>query len=93
LEYNNYTQRGVIPSHRETVQRLVETFPHVSRLKVLRMGGDPWIVTAGPVSDPVENAAWRAIFAELRLGHRRVQGNPGSVLGHGRTEAKGAVTN
>jgi len=37
--YNNYTQRGSFHHIEETVRALVETFPIISRLKMLRMWG------------------------------------------------------
>jgi len=37
--YNNYTQRGSFHHIEETVRALVETFPMVSRLKMLRQWG------------------------------------------------------
>jgi sarcosine oxidase subunit beta len=37
--YNNYSQRGSFPSIQHTVTALVETFPIISRLRMLRMWG------------------------------------------------------
>ena len=37
--YNNYTQRGSFHHIEETVRALVETFPMISRLKMLRQWG------------------------------------------------------
>jgi sarcosine oxidase subunit beta len=37
--YNNYTQRGSFQHIEETVRALVETFPMISRLKMLRQWG------------------------------------------------------
>ena len=37
--YNNYTQRGSFHHIEETVRALIETFPIISRLKMLRMWG------------------------------------------------------
>ena len=37
--YNNYSQRGSFPSVQHTVTALVETFPIISRLRMLRMWG------------------------------------------------------
>jgi sarcosine oxidase subunit beta len=37
--YNNYSQRGSFPALEHTVTALVETFPFISRLKMLRMWG------------------------------------------------------
>jgi sarcosine oxidase, subunit beta len=37
--YNNYSQRGSFPALQHTVTALVETFPFMSRLKMLRLWG------------------------------------------------------
>ena len=37
--YNNYSQRGSFPALQHTVTALVETFPFISRLKMLGMWG------------------------------------------------------
>ena len=37
--YNNYSQRGSFPALEHTVTALVETFPIISRLRMLRMWG------------------------------------------------------
>jgi sarcosine oxidase subunit beta len=37
--YNNYSQRGSFPSIQHTVTALVETFPIISRLRMMRMWG------------------------------------------------------
>src|SRR6478609_8312059 len=37
--YNNYSQRGSFPALEHTVRALVETFPIISRLRMLRMWG------------------------------------------------------
>ncbi|MGF7160193.1 sarcosine oxidase subunit beta [Rhodoligotrophos appendicifer] len=37
--YNNYSQRGSLPALEHTVTALVETFPIISRLRMLRMWG------------------------------------------------------
>jgi sarcosine oxidase, subunit beta len=37
--YNNYSQRGSFPSIQHTVTALVETFPIISRLRMLRLWG------------------------------------------------------
>jgi sarcosine oxidase, subunit beta len=36
--YNNYSQRGSFPALEHTVTALVETFPIISRLRMLRSG-------------------------------------------------------
>jgi sarcosine oxidase, subunit beta len=37
--YNNYSQRGSFPALEHTITALVETFPFISRLKMLRLWG------------------------------------------------------
>ena len=41
--YNNYTQRGSFHHIEETVRALKETFPIISRLKMLRQWAASWI--------------------------------------------------
>ncbi|UWQ92867.1 sarcosine oxidase subunit beta family protein [Aliisedimentitalea scapharcae] len=57
--FNNYTQRGSFHHIEETVRALVETFPMVSRLKMLRQWGGIVDVTGdrSPIisSTPVQN--------------------------------------
>ena len=64
--YNNYTQRGSFHHIEETVRALVETFPMVSRLKMLRQWGGIVDVTGDrsplisktPVQNCFVNAGW-----------------------------------
>ena len=64
--YNNYTQRGSFHHIEETVRALVETFPMISRLKMLRqwggivdMTGDRSpIISRTPVEGIYINAGW-----------------------------------
>ncbi|MFO7854752.1 MAG: sarcosine oxidase subunit beta family protein [Paracoccaceae bacterium] len=64
--YNNYTQRGSFPQVEETVRALCETFPIVSRLKMLRqwggivdMTGDRSpIISKTPAPGIVINCGW-----------------------------------
>ena len=64
--FNNYTQRGSFHHIEETVRALVETFPMVSRLKMLRQWGgivdvtgdrSP-IISATPVEGMFVNCGW-----------------------------------
>jgi len=64
--FNNYTQRGSFHHIEETVRALVETFPMVSRLKMLRQWGgivdvtgdrSP-IISATPVNNCFVNCGW-----------------------------------
>jgi sarcosine oxidase subunit beta len=64
--YNNYTQRGSFHHIEETVRALVETFPMISRLKMLRqwggivdMTGDRSpIISKTPVGNMFVNCGW-----------------------------------
>ena len=64
--YNNYTQRGSFHHIEETVRALVETFPIISRLKMLRqwggivdMTGDRSpIISKTPVENVFINCGW-----------------------------------
>ena len=64
--YNNYTQRGSFQRIEETVRALVETFPMVSRLRMLRqwggivdMTGDRSpIISRTPVENLFVNCGW-----------------------------------
>jgi len=64
--YNNYTQRGSFHHVEETVRALVETFPIISRLKMLRwwggivdMTGDRSpIISKTPVQNVFINCGW-----------------------------------
>lgn len=64
--YNNYTQRGSFQHIEETVRALVETFPMISRLKMLRqwggivdMTGDRSpIISKTPVENCFINCGW-----------------------------------
>lgn len=64
--YNNYTQRGSFQHIEETVRALIETFPMISRLKMLRqwggivdMTGDRSpILSKTPVRDLFINCGW-----------------------------------
>lgn len=64
--FNNYTQRGSFQHIEETVRALIETFPMISRLKMLRqwggivdMTGDRSpIISATPVEGIFINCGW-----------------------------------
>ncbi|NIZ10661.1 sarcosine oxidase subunit beta family protein [Pseudooceanicola sp. HF7] len=64
--YNNYTQRGSFQHIEETVRALIETFPMISRLKMLRqwggivdMTGDRSpIISATPLGNCYINCGW-----------------------------------
>jgi len=75
--YNNYTQRGSFHHIEETVRALVETFPMVSRLKMLRQWGGIVDVTGdrSPIlsKTPVEN-----VFINCGWGTGGFKATPGS---------------
>ena len=64
--YNNYTQRGSFHHIEETVRALIETFPMISRLKMLRqwggivdMTGDRSpIISKTPLGNTFVNCGW-----------------------------------
>ena len=86
--YNNYTQRGSFHHIEETVRALVETFPMISRLKMLRqwggivdMTGDRSpILSATPLSGCFINCGW---------GTGGFKAIPGSGWGMAELMAKG----
>ncbi len=75
--YNNYTQRGAFHHIEETVRALIETFPMVSRLKMLRQWGGIVDVTGdrSPIlsKTPVEN-----VFINCGWGTGGFKATPGS---------------
>jgi len=64
--YNNYTQRGSFQHIEETVRALAETFPIISRLKMLRQWGGivdvtgdrSAIISKTPVGGCFVNCGW-----------------------------------
>ncbi|MBT8416277.1 MAG: sarcosine oxidase subunit beta family protein [Silicimonas sp.] len=75
--YNNYTQRGSFHHIEETVRALVETFPMISRLKMLRQWGGIVDMTGdrSPIlsKTPVEN-----VFINCGWGTGGFKAIPGS---------------
>ncbi|WP_113910482.1 sarcosine oxidase subunit beta family protein [Roseovarius dicentrarchi] len=86
--YNNYTQRGAFHHIEETVRALVETFPMVARLKMLRQWGGIVDVTGdrSPIlsKTPVEN-----MFVNCGWGTGGFKAIPGSGWGFAELMAKG----
>lgn len=86
--YNNFTQRGAFHHLEETVRALVETFPMVSRLKMLRHWGGIVDVTGdrSPIlsKTPVEN-----IFINCGWGTGGFKAIPGSGWAMAELMAKG----
>jgi sarcosine oxidase subunit beta len=86
--FNNYTQRGSFHHIEETLRALVETFPIISRLKMLRQWGGIVDMT-GDRSPIISKTPLGQLLHQLRLGHRRLQGHPGLGLGDGGTDGQG----
>jgi sarcosine oxidase subunit beta len=86
--YNNYTQRGAFHHIEETVRALIETFPMVSRLKMLRQWGGIVDVTGdrSPIlsKTPVEN-----VFINCGWGTGGFKATPGSGWAMAELIAKG----
>ncbi|QJF50639.1 sarcosine oxidase subunit beta family protein [Roseobacter ponti] len=86
--YNNYTQRGSFHHIEETVRALIETFPMLSRLKMLRQWGGIVDVTGdrSPIlsKTPVEN-----VFINCGWGTGGFKATPGSGWAMAELIAKG----
>ena len=86
--YNNYSQRGSFHHIEETVRALIETFPMISRLKMLRQWGGIVDMTGdrSPIlsKTPVEN-----IFINCGWGTGGFKAIPGSGWGMAEMMAKG----
>ncbi len=86
--YNNYTQRGSFHHVEETVRALIETFPMISRLKMLRWWGGIVDMTGdrSPIlsKTPVEN-----VFINCGWGTGGFKAIPGSGFGMAELMAKG----
>ncbi|MWD29230.1 sarcosine oxidase subunit beta family protein [Aquicoccus sp. SCR17] len=89
--YNNYTQRGAFHHIEETVRALVETFPMISRLKMLRQWGGIVDVTGdrSPIlsKTPLENC-----FINAGWGTGGFKAIPGSGWGFAELMARGHST-
>jgi sarcosine oxidase subunit beta len=86
--YNAYTQRGSFHHLEETVRALIETFPMVSRLKMLRHWGGIVDVT-GDRSPILSKTPFGQYVYQLRLGHGWVQSHTGFWLGLCRAYGEG----
>ncbi|MEM6594712.1 MAG: sarcosine oxidase subunit beta family protein [Pseudomonadota bacterium] len=86
--HNNYTQRGSFHHIEETVRALIETFPIISRLKMLRQWGGIVDVTGdrSPIlsKTPLENC-----FINCGWGTGGFKAIPGSGWGFAELMAKG----
>ena len=87
--YNNYTQRGSFHHIEETVRALIETFPMISRLKMLRQWGGIVDMTGdrSPIlsKTPLENC-----FINCGWGTGGFKAIPGSGWGFAELMATGA---
>jgi sarcosine oxidase subunit beta len=87
--YNNYTQRGSFHHVEETLRALIETFPIISRLKMLRQWGGIVDMTGdrSPIlsKTPLENC-----FINCGWGTGGFKAIPGSGWGFAELMAKGA---
>ncbi|MCL3882901.1 sarcosine oxidase subunit beta family protein [Marivita sp. GX14005] len=86
--YNNYTQRGSFHHIEETVRALVETFPMISRLKMLRQWGGIVDVT-GDRSPILSKTPLGNCFINCGWGTGGFKAIPGSGFGFAELMAKG----
>ena len=86
--YNNYTQRGSFHHVEETVRALVETFPMLARLKMLRQWGGIVDVT-GDRSPILSKTPVEGIFVNCGWGTGGFKAIPGSGLAMAELIAKG----
>ena len=75
--YNNYTQRGSFHHIEETVRALVETFPMIARLKMLRQWGGIVDVT-GDRSPILSKTPLEGVFVNCGWGTGGFKAIPGS---------------
>ncbi|WP_296765063.1 sarcosine oxidase subunit beta family protein [Sediminimonas sp.] len=86
--YNNYTQRGSFHHIEETVRALVETFPMVSRLKMLRQWGGIVDMT-GDRSPILSKTPVEGVFINCGWGTGGFKATPGSGWAMAELMAKG----
>ncbi len=86
--YNNYTQRGSFHHIEETVRALVETFPMISRLKMLRQWGGIVDMT-GDRSPILSKTPVEGVFINCGWGTGGFKAIPGSGWGFAELMAKG----
>ena len=77
--YNNYSQRGSFSQIEETVRSLIETFPPISRLKMLRQWGGIVDMT-GDRSPIISKSPIEGIFINCGWGTGGFKAIPGSGL-------------
>jgi len=86
--YNNYTQRGSFHHIEETVRALIETFPMLSRLKMLRQWGGIVDIT-GDRSPILSKTPVDGMFMNCGWGTGGFKSIPGSGWGFAELMAKG----
>jgi sarcosine oxidase subunit beta len=86
--HNNYTQRGSFHHVEETVRALIETFPMLSRLKMLRQWGGIVDVT-GDRSPIISRTPVEGMFMNCGWGTGGFKAIPGSGWGFAELMAKG----
>ena len=86
--YNAYTQRGSFQHVEETLRALVETFPMISRLKMLRQWGGIVDVT-GDRSPILSKTPVEGVFVNCGWGTGGFKAIPGSGWGMAELMAKG----
>ena len=89
--FNNYTQRGSFHHVEETVRALVETFPIISRLKMLRWWGGIVDMT-GDRSPIISKTPLENCFINCGWGTGGFKAIPGSGWGMAELLAKGHST-
>ncbi len=87
--FNNYTQRGSFHHIEETVRALVETFPMLSRLKMLRQWGGIVDMT-GDRSAIISKTPVEGVFVNCGWGTGGFKAIPGSGWAMAELIAKGA---
>ncbi|MEM6341318.1 MAG: FAD-dependent oxidoreductase, partial [Pseudomonadota bacterium] len=87
--YNNYTQRGSFHHIEETVRALIETFPMISRLKMLRQWGGIVDMT-GDRSPIISRTPVEGVFMNCGWGTGGFKAIPGSGWAMAELMAKGA---
>ncbi|MEM0945692.1 MAG: FAD-dependent oxidoreductase, partial [Pseudomonadota bacterium] len=87
--YNNYTQRGSVQHIEETVRALCETFPMISRLKMLRQWGGIVDMT-GDRSPIISRTPVEGVFINCGWGTGGFKAIPGSGWATAGLIAKGS---
>jgi sarcosine oxidase subunit beta len=87
--FNNYTQRGSFHHLEETVRALIETFPIISRLKMLRQWGGIVDMT-GDRSPIISKTPVEGVFINCGWGTGGFKAIPGSGWATAEMIAKGA---